>query len=172
MSSSNNGLGNKPLVVIISLIASIIAIIAFLSGKQSIQEFSSPSSSVSSNPVVVTVFVPQSPNGSSDEVQPVVIITATNKPPTQVTSNQNSSNSYARISDEVEEVNLRRSPGYLNKNDDNDVIVKIPKGALVEIVGGPTDKDNLTWWKVSWNGHEGWIADHTGNGRTIMIFNP
>ncbi len=172
MSSSNNGLGNKPFVVIISLLASIIAIIAFLSGKQSIQEFSPTSSSASSNPVVVTVFVPQALDGSSDEVQPVVIVTATNKPPTQITSNQNSSNRYARISDEVEEVNLRRSPGYLSKNDDTDVIVKIPKGALAEIVGGPTDKDNLTWWKVSWNGHEGWIADHTGNGRTIMIFNP
>lgn len=80
-------------------------------------------------------------------------------------------NRYAKISDEVDEVNLRYSPGYLNKNDNTDIIAKIPKGAVIEIVDGWVGKDGLTWWKVSWNGHEGWIADHTSDGSTVIISN-
>jgi serine/threonine protein kinase len=94
--------------------------------------------------------------------------TATSSVP--LTPTESSSSQFARISKEVAEVNLRRSPGYVNKNDNKDVIVKIPQGATIEIIGGPTDQDGLTWWNVSWNGYEGWIADHTGSGRTIMIF--
>lgn len=86
------------------------------------------------------------------------------------TSNRSAKIRSAKISSEVEEVNLRHSPGYLNKNEYTDVIIKIPKGSIVEILDGPIEKDGLTWWKVSWNGDIGWIADHTGQGRTIMIF--
>jgi len=38
-SSDNSDWGNKPLVVIIGLVASVIAIVVFFSGKQSVQEF-------------------------------------------------------------------------------------------------------------------------------------
>jgi hypothetical protein len=79
---------------------------------------------------------------------------------------------YARISREVGMVNLRRSPGYENKNDQDDVVVKIKTGALVKILEGPTSADGLDWWYVEWNGYKGWIAEKTGSGRTIMIFNP
>lgn len=78
---------------------------------------------------------------------------------------------YAQISSEVEEVNLRRSPGYITKTD-SDVIVKIPQGSKVQIISGPEYADDLAWWYISWNGYEGWVADHTGSGRTILIFDP
>lgn len=31
-------------------------------------------------------------------------------------------------------------------------------------------KDDLNWWRVDWNGHEGWIADHTGSEKVILVF--
>lgn len=85
-------------------------------------------------------------------------------------SNAKSSDQYATISSEVGYVNLRNSPGYINKNNNTDVITKISEGSKVEIIGGPKEKDELNWWKVSWNGYEGWIADHTASGKTILIF--
>jgi hypothetical protein len=50
MSSNNTGLGNKPLVVIIGLIASLIAMFVFITGKESIPEFFGA-------PVPITVVV-------------------------------------------------------------------------------------------------------------------
>jgi hypothetical protein len=41
-SHEKEGLGNKPLIVIIGLIASFIAILTFLTGRQSISEFLGP----------------------------------------------------------------------------------------------------------------------------------
>jgi hypothetical protein len=79
---------------------------------------------------------------------------------------------YAKISGEVVEVNLRRTPGYANKNDLDDVIVKIPSGATVKLLKGPQKADGLNWWFVEWNGYEGWIAERTRTGRTVMIFSP
>ena len=79
---------------------------------------------------------------------------------------------YARITNQVAEVNLRATPGYIDKNDLTDVVVRIPQGELVEIIGGPEEKDGLTWWNITWNGYIGWIADHTGSGREIMDFSP
>jgi len=106
--------------------------------------------------IVVTVLV----------TQPV---TAYQQPEQRAT--QQPSQQYARISSVVVEVNLRRSPGYVNKDDSTDVIIKIPSGGLVEVIKGPQSMDDLQWWYVSWNGYEGWIADHTGKGRIIMEFN-
>ena len=81
-------------------------------------------------------------------------------------------NASATISceNDITQVNLRRSPGYTNKSDANDVIYKINCGQEVEILGEKKNADGLTWWKVSWNGYIGWLADHTGTGRTILIF--
>lgn len=69
-------------------------------------------------------------------------------------------------------VNLRRSPGYVNKNDSADSIYEIPCGEYVELLGDTKNVDGLKWWKVRWNGYTGWIADHTASGKTILIFNP
>jgi hypothetical protein len=76
----------------------------------------------------------------------------------------------ARISEEVQIANMRSSPGYEKKDDSVDVIATIPSGSFVEIIDGPSSADGLDWWFVSWNGHEGWVSDHTGNGRVILIF--
>jgi len=89
-----------------------------------------------------------------------------------LTESTSSADQYAKISREVGEVNLRRSPGYVNKNDQDDVIVKIPTGATVKLLEGPKKADGLNWWYVEWSGYKGWIAEKSGSGRTIMIFNP
>jgi hypothetical protein len=78
----------------------------------------------------------------------------------------------AQISNEVYFAALRQSPGYSNKNNDVDLLAEIPAGDIVEILGGPEQADGLDWWNVSWNGITGWLADHTGSGKTIMIFMP
>lgn len=78
----------------------------------------------------------------------------------------------ARISNNIYRVSLRRSPGYLGKNDQQDVLVEIPRGEIVRLLNGPQTADGLNWWYVGWNGYEGWIAEKTASGKIIMIFNP
>ena len=53
-----------------------------------------------------------------------------------------------------------------------DVIAKIPTGEIVEVIDGPEKADRLSWWFVSWNGETGWMADHTGSGRAILLMIP
>ena len=79
--------------------------------------------------------------------------------------------SQARISNEIYFASLRRSPGYKKKNE-SDLLAEVPAGDIVQILGGPEKTDGLNWWKVSWNGKTGWMADHTASGKTIMIFLP
>lgn len=83
-------------------------------------------------------------------------------------------NAIAKIScaDNLYRVNLRRTPGYVNKSDAADSIYEIPCGEYVELLGDTEYVDGLTWWKVEWNGHTGWVADHTASGKTILIFDP
>ena len=91
---------------------------------------------------------------------------------TTQSSSSDSSAIYAKISSEVVEVNLRSTPGYSNKNDAYDVIVKVPSGEIVEVLDGPSKADGLSWWFVAWNGETGWMADHTGSGRAILLVIP
>lgn len=91
---------------------------------------------------------------------------------TEQPSSSDSSAVYAKISSQVVEVNLRSTPGYSNKNDAYDVIVKVPSGEIVEVLDGPSKADGLSWWFVSWNGETGWMADHTGSGRAILLVIP
>lgn len=70
-----SSLGNKPAVVIIGLIASIIAIVVFLSGKESIGEFISEPTPIPSNPILVTVVV--QPANVSTSVPQIIVVTAT-----------------------------------------------------------------------------------------------
>lgn len=76
---------------------------------------------------------------------------------------------FATISHEIQMVSLRRTPGYVNKND-TDVIVEIPEGERVRIISGPSKADGLNWWRVEWNGYEGWMAEKTASGKKILIF--
>jgi len=65
-------LGNKTWIVVIGLIASVIGIITFLSGKQSVREF--VATDVPSGVSVITVVVPQPAAESSNNNQPIVIV--------------------------------------------------------------------------------------------------
>lgn len=85
---------------------------------------------------------------------------------------QSSTGTQAQISNEVYYAALRQSPGYSNKNNDIDLLANVPAGDIVQILDGPEQADGLNWWYVSWNGITGWMADHTGSGKTIMIFLP
>ncbi len=78
----------------------------------------------------------------------------------------------AEISGEVSFAAMRNSPGYVGKNDNRDVIVEIPAGSQVEILEGSQSADGLRWWLVSWNDYQGWVAERTGSGKTILVFNP
>jgi serine/threonine protein kinase len=118
-------------------------------------------------PTVETIVIYDPPLDTP--VSPVTAAPTRTKRPTAIPTiplspTESSSGRYAQISNEVLEVNLRSSPGY------TDIITKIPTGEVVEIIGGPVAEAGLTWWNVSWRGYEGWMADHTGSGRTIMIF--
>jgi len=75
MSSESTDLGNKPIIIIIGLIASIIGIVVFISGKQSISEFGAKPSPVPSNPIVVTVVI--EPVNYSTPAPQIIVITAT-----------------------------------------------------------------------------------------------
>lgn len=80
-------------------------------------------------------------------------------------------NSLAQIScADVKNVNLRKSPGYVGKNNKKDVVHEVPCGEYVKLLGENEVKDDLNWWRVNWNGYEGWIADHTGSGKVILVF--
>lgn len=67
-------------------------------------------------------------------------------------------------------VRLRKSPGYKQKDDTTDTVAEIPCGESVKILDGPTKKDNLNWYQVSWKGKTGWVADYTSTGKLILIF--
>jgi hypothetical protein len=83
----------------------------------------------------------------------------------------NTSRVFATVSPDIYIAGLRRSPGYVGK-DAIDIIVEIAGGQIVEILGEKLSADSILWWKVSWNGYTGWIADHTTTGKVILIFNP
>ena len=77
-----SSLGNKPAIVIIGLIASIIAIVVFFSGKESIGEFVSEPTPIQPNPILVTVVV--QPANVSTTIPQIVVVTAT---PDELSSN-------------------------------------------------------------------------------------
>ncbi len=60
-------------------------------------------------------------------------------------------------------INVRRSPGYLDKISD-DVIGQMPSNTPVIIVGGPLTADSITWWQIQGVSSEsvavtGWVAE-------------
>jgi len=73
----------------------------------------------------------------------------------------------ARVTNSAQEVNMRQTSGYQNKPR-SDVIVTVPSGEVVKIVGGPEHSDNLTWWFVHWGAYEGWMAEYTAGKRVLL----
>lgn len=70
---------------------------------------------------------------------------------------------------EIKISNLRKSPGYVDKDDTKDVISEIPCEQFVELLGETKYVDDLTWWKVKWRDYEGWMSEHTGSGKVILV---
>ncbi|HSN74792.1 MAG TPA: hypothetical protein VL334_06835 [Anaerolineae bacterium] len=64
-------------------------------------------------------------------------------------------------------VNLRQSPGFQNKPA-NDVITAVPAGQLGVIAGGPEEVDGLVWWQVRFGESEGWMAERSSSGVTLL----
>jgi hypothetical protein len=70
-------------------------------------------------------------------------------------------------------LNLRRSPGYVNKTAD-DVLVEAPFGAAMTILAGPQQADDLTWWQVRYNDgagqtFDGWAAETSTKGVDYLV---
>lgn len=64
-------------------------------------------------------------------------------------------------------VNLRQSPGFQNKPA-SDVLAVVPAGQLGEITGGPQEADGLVWWRVRFAALEGWMAERSSQGVTLL----
>ncbi len=122
-------------------------------------------------PTVIRFTAPP-PNTAISAINAIqVTSTSTASPVTDSVNNFAQTNYEAQIScDEISKVNLRKSPGYANKNDNKDVIVEIPCGESLNLQLETRHADELTWWKVNWRSYEGWASDHTGSGKTILIF--
>ncbi len=123
----------------------------------------------------------QSPNGNTDELTPAESEVPTPSAtifiriePTSTSTAAPTPTVYgtAKISceDGIIRAALRRSPGYLTKDDEVDVLEEIPCGETVILLGPTLRADNISWWNAIWNGTEGWIAQNTGSGKTILIF--
>lgn len=111
-----------------------------------------------STPLVITSVVTSAP----------IVVTST---PTATPTTQDQKD-YAIISceEDITQAALRKSPGYQTKDDSLDIIYKIDCGERLELLGESQKADGLTWWHVSWHEYTGWMADHTGRGRTILLF--
>ncbi len=114
---------------------------------------------------LVNSVVPSAPTKQAATPRPAP--TATSAPANVVSTSHSASVSCA---DRLYFVRLRRSPGYNNKDEVLDTVAEVPCGEFLEILDGPTQKDNLNWYEVSWNGLTGWMADHTSTGKVVLIF--
>jgi hypothetical protein len=70
------------------------------------------------------------------------------------------------------QVNIRAEPGYLSKAD-GDIIGQVPPGGVVEVIGGRTFADGLTWWFIRYTAADGvaidgWMAEATASGVQIL----
>jgi hypothetical protein len=58
------------------------------------------------------------------------------------------------LPDDPRPINLRSAPGT-----DNTVLMQIPIRALFYVLEGPICADNFAWYKIRYQGREGWIAE-------------
>jgi len=68
-------------------------------------------------------------------------------------------------------VNLRRTPGFQNKPDD-DVLLGVPSGSQGTLIDGPQSADGLKWWRVRFGDHEGWMAQQSSRGLLLLDLAP
>lgn len=69
-------------------------------------------------------------------------------------------------------VRMRRSPGVVGKPS-NDIIADLPANSAALVIGGPRTVDKLTWWqlRVTSSGQEGWMAEKSAAGETLLALN-
>lgn len=72
----------------------------------------------------------------------------------------------------VSAARLRQTPGTVNKPP-TDVVADIPLGAAGQILAGPRQVDNLTWWQLETTNAlsvriTGWMAEAAPNGVTLL----
>jgi hypothetical protein len=69
-------------------------------------------------------------------------------------------------------VRMRKSPGYVDKDDNKDSLHYMETGDKVVIKAGPRITDGLCWWFIEHQGFQGWTADHSHEGRLLLSANP
>lgn len=136
------------------------------------QQISTTYPSATRSQLPPTKSVPFITNTTSTMSTNIVIPTKTQEPTATVIIPNVTDTKYATISNKVYFANLRRSPGYLNKEDSEDSITEVPQGAELNIIDGPEKADGISWWYVEWKNYRGWIAEHTASGKTILVFDP
>lgn len=67
-------------------------------------------------------------------------------------------------------VNLRKTPGYVNKPA-GDVVQTLPPGTKLKFASGPHTVNNLVWWGIS-DGLVGWVAENDPNGAVLLSTQP
>lgn len=149
------------------LIATLCVVGAFI-----ISAINSGSSAPNNPPITYATQVPEPVSTRVQSFTPTRMPTKSSSNDTS-SSGQQQSIEYAEIScAQIFVVNLRRTPGFSGKDNSVDSLYEVPCGEIVELLGPTQNADGLTWWKVSWNGYTGWIADHTSSGKIILDFNP
>ena len=132
-----------------------------------------PSPVSMNTPKIITVVVTATSRPSTETEKKVSTPTARTILPSKTpTAYEEQDKSYVTIScaEDISQAALRKSPGYASKDDAVDIIYKVDCGQQLLLLGDSQHADGLRWWKVSWNGYVGWMADHTGSGRTILVF--
>lgn len=72
----------------------------------------------------------------------------------------------------ADSVRIRQSPGYVGKDDSADTVQYLRKGDVVNVIGGPVNKDGLCWWNVQHQAITGWSADHSTGGQLLLVGGP
>lgn len=100
--------------------------------------------------------VAPTPTPTATVLRPTVTLVPTPTPaptptPTQPAPTTIAVGGYVAV---VEGVNFRRDPGRTAQ-----IIRTLGNGEVLEVIGGPRDADELTWWQLrDPNGTEGWAA--------------
>ncbi len=68
----------------------------------------------------------------------------------------------------VSPVNIRKTPGYMNKPED-DILIRIPPGNSVEVTDGPVEVQDLKWYLVRYGDFTGWAAESGVSGKRLLM---
>jgi hypothetical protein len=142
--------------------------------------------------LAVLIFWPESSSPTSSTVPPEIRLTPTTSPvptyapgiPTPTSSILVSGASSVSVGCAAnitvgasafalhDSVRVRRTPGYVGKNDATDTVLFLYKADIVDVRGGPQEADGLCWWHVEYGGVEGWTADHSSEGLQLLAASP